>query len=135
MSRKQHWTEALADELKTELGQLSEAGKLVFSDLHPPAREPSRQQRVTQFLQMTRQERQQMYANMGPEEYAKFIDDSMNDLVGMIGPAASKVMPYLYADGIPQQQFQSAEQEAQSFLEKITTGQFQDELEEELLSE
>lgn len=135
MGKKQHWTESLAEELKAELSQMAEAGRLVFADLRPPERKPSRQQRVTEFLQMTREQRQQLYANMGPEEYARFLDDNMNDLVNTIGPAASKVLPYLYADGIPQQDFQSAEQEAQNFLSKIADGQFAEELEQELINE
>lgn len=100
-SSDKHWTELLRESIAAELNELAAEAKNIFSDIRPRPRKLSRRERVAQFLSMTREQRQQLYAEMGPEEYGAFVQRNLDDLVSLIGPAANALLPYFYADGMP----------------------------------
>ena len=115
---------------------MADATASVFADVRPKPRRLGPKERVAQFLSMDRQSRQQLYSEMGPEQYAEYLDDNMTQLVNMIGPAARNLMPYFYADGIPMQQSAiGGEAEAQQYLQALADGSMDDLIADELLSE
>lgn len=134
MNRK-HWSQTIADDLRAEAARMSEAARGVFADIRQKPRTLTVRERTSQFLNMTREQRQQAYADMGPQEYARFLDDNMNNLISMIGPAAQSLMPYFYADGVPQQQAQDPAVEAEDYLTKLAAGSLDDIATQELLGE
>jgi hypothetical protein len=135
VSRRSHWTQVIGDELKTELGQIAEATRGVFADVRPRPRRLTSKERVAQFLSMGRDQRQQLYADMGPEAYSAFLDDNMNQLVNMIGPAAKNLMPYFYGDGAPQEAVVDTEATATQYLQGLADGSMDDMIADELLGE
>jgi hypothetical protein len=134
-SSRKHWTETIATELRKELGQMAEVTKGVFADVRPKPRRMSPKEKVAQFLSMPREQRQQLYADLGPEQYAEFIDENMNSLVNMIGPAAKNLMPYFYADEAPQEVAADSEAQAQQYLQGLADGTLDDTITDELMGE
>jgi len=134
MVDRKHWTQVIGDELQNELGQMAEATRGVFSDVRPKPRRMSPKERVARFLSMGRAQRQQLFADMGPEAYSEFLDDNVNQLVNMIGPAAKNLMPYFYADGAPMgEAVADNEANATQYLQALADGSMDDMLADELL--
>ncbi len=134
-----HWTQVIADELKSELEKASAAARNVFSDLRTPRPKPTRRQRLLRFLTMPREERLRLAADMGPEDWGKFIDRNMSDLVEVVGPMGRVLLPYLYADSVPSQSPEASaarlEADLMALLEggedELAVTEFEDELVEE----
>lgn len=122
VAREKPWTEALSEQLQRDLNRLREAASNVFSDFRPKQRPPTRRERVQAFLSMTRDERLQLFSEMGPEEYGKFILKGLEDLEAMIGPAAKNLLPYFYADGIPLEAVGQSAEEVQQILTAAAMG-------------
>lgn len=134
MGRDRHWTEAIADDLRKELDAVSEAARSTFAEVRRLPKKPSTRERLRSFMNMDKQERLALFAQMGPEQYGQFLRKNMDDLVKLVGPQANVLYPYFYADGIGQAAVEddvnSLEAQLNSILEGDDTALYEPLLEE-----
>lgn len=136
MKSRKPWTSDIADEIRSEIARMGDAARGAFAEVRQPVRVPTEKEKLVAFLQMPREQRQQMFAEMGPEEYGNFITDNLTSATKLLGPEAGReLMAYMYADGIDQQSLDGVQNEAQQFLTMLSEDpeQSQGYLEQELL--
>lgn len=122
--------------MQEEVARMAEAARVTLGEAMPPPKRVTQKDKLLQFLEMPREQRQQLYAQMGPEQYAEFLTENLSRATELLGPRAGKeLMAYMYADGAESAELDSAYQEAVGFLQMLAGPEAESFLEQELLKE
>ena len=121
--RRKHWLDELSDDLREDMEMFKEDIIEAFSDVAPVGgfrRAPPIKQRIQSYLEMTPQQRQEMFLELGPEGYTEFVQNAVNDLVSVYGANASAAMSWFMGVGPEQSQGGQGVSPEQSELDIIT---------------
>ena len=105
--RRKHFIDELADDLREDIVLFKEDIIEAFSDVAPIGgvqRLPPIKDRVQSYLEMSPQQRQQMFMELGPDGYKEFVQQAMTDLVSVYGANASGAMSWFMGVGPEQPQ-------------------------------
>ncbi len=103
MTRKRkHYIDELADDLREDLEWFKDDIIEAFADVAPIGgvqRLPPIKDRVQSYLEMSPQQRQQMFMELGPDGYKEFVQQAVTDLTSVYGANASAAMTWFMGVG------------------------------------
>ncbi len=100
--RNKHYIDELADDLREDLELFKQDIIEAFSDVAPIGgveRLPPIKDRVQSYLEMSPQQRQTMFLEMGPDGYKEFVQQAVTDLTKVYGANASAAMTWFMGVG------------------------------------
>ena len=61
-------------------------------------KEPSKKEQSINFMQMSGEDKQRLFLEMGPERWPKYVDEQMDEAVKHFGAGAGAAKPWFYLD-------------------------------------
>jgi hypothetical protein len=93
----------IADKLRERIdAQAAQVAGFFHEEAAQAPRGPTPRQRAAKFIQMTQEEKQQLFLETEPGQWGNFVQKEMDNAIDHFGPAVAQAYPF-FASGLPPQ--------------------------------